>query len=254
VLEVFEAELSDVSLLRDSMDAIADLIDEAGLNIKEDGIEIIASDRAVVAVVDFMLNKTAFDTYNYDKSLKLGVNFSSLMQVLKRHQSGEKLKISADDSKIILNFEGDVKRNFVLPVINVSKEETPDLVKLESGFTARMRIDSNVLNHGVEDAELIGDSIVFTVRNDMVIMDSESDSSSSKLELHTGSDALEIDKIGEPVRSRYSIDYMKKILKAKKIADKVSISLSSEYPIKMQFDVPDKLKLAFILAPRVEEG
>ena len=47
----FEAKLDDISLLRDSIATIAELIDETELNIREFGIQMIASDRAVVVVV-----------------------------------------------------------------------------------------------------------------------------------------------------------------------------------------------------------
>lgn len=249
---MFKCEISDVKLFRDSFDAIADLIDEAELTVTKDGINMTASDRAVVSVVNFFLSRGAFDSYEYEKDLKLGVNLAGMMQVLRRSKD-EKMTLAVEGNKITLSFHGSSKRHFTLPVIDVSKEETPDLAKLESGFTTNLFIDSELLAGGVEDAELVGDSVVFTVRNDILILNAENDTSSTRLEIQPSS-ALDLQKVPEPVRARYSVDYLKKMLKAKKLASRAKISLSSEYPMKISFDVPEKLNLSFILAPRVEEN
>ena len=59
--------------------------------------------------------------------------------------------------------------------------------------------------------------------------------------------------MNEPVRARYSLDYLKKIIKAKKLSPETKISMSNDYPMKIQFEVPGKMQLGFILAPRVDE-
>ena len=215
-------------------------------------MRIVASDRAVVAGVNFFISKNAFDSYECDKEAKLGINLTNVMQILRRWKD-EKMTISAEGNKILLSFAGSSKRHFTLPVIDVSKEESPDLAKLESGFTASLTISSDAFSSGVEDAELVGDSVVFTVRKDMFILTSENDSSSTKLEMLPG-ESLSILSVGEPVRARYSIDYMKKMLKARKLSGTAKLSLSSEYPLRLSFSVPEKLELSFILAPRVEEN
>ncbi|MBI4018687.1 MAG: proliferating cell nuclear antigen (pcna) [Candidatus Aenigmarchaeota archaeon] len=249
---MFKAEITDAKLLRDSLDAVSELIDEAELSVSPEGMRIVASDRAVVAVVNFFISKNAFDSYECDKEASLGINLTSMMQILRRWKD-EKMTISAEENKITLSFAGKSRRNFTLPVIDVSKEESPDLAKLESGFTATIAVNSDAFSSGIEDAELVGDSVVFTVRKDIFILNSENDSSSTRLEMLPG-ESLNIMGVAEPVRARYSIDYMKKMLKARKLSETAKLSLSSEYPLRLSFSVPEKLELSFILAPRVEES
>ncbi|MFH0832416.1 MAG: proliferating cell nuclear antigen (pcna) [Candidatus Aenigmatarchaeota archaeon] len=255
---MFNARLDDIFLLRESMAVVSDLIDETELHIKRDGIEMIATDRAVVAVVDFFLSADAFKDYIYEKDLKLGINLLNFMQILKRAQADDILKMKIVENKLQVIFERDSEqtpftRSFDIPLIDVSKEDIPDLTKLEAGFSASLTIDSEVMNSGIDDAELIADSIVFTVRKDLLMMKATSDSSTTQLELPTGSDILKINEINEPVRARYSLDYLKKIFKARKLSKEAKIFMSTDYPMKVQFEVTDKLKLGFILAPRIEE-
>lgn len=250
---MFEAKLEDVALLRESIAAISEFIDEAEMHVKKEGIELVSSDRAVVAVVDFLLNSSAFSEYKHSLDRKIGINLVSFLQVLRRSRPDDILRMNLEDNRLLLVLEGSSTRSFYLPLIDVTKEETPDLKKLEAGFSAKFTVNSDILNAGIEDAELIADSIVFTIRKDQLMMKAESDSSSTQMELPSGTESLKIIDMEAPVRARYSIDYLKKIFKARKLADNANISIATDYPIKVQFEVPHKARLAFILAPRVED-
>lgn len=248
---MFEANLDDVSLLRDSIATVAELIDETELHIKEYGIQMIASDRAVVVVVDFYLARDVFKEYKYAEDVRIGINLQNLLQILRRAGEGDSLTIKLADGKLDLTLKGASTRKFVLPLIDISREETPPIDKLD--FSSSLIVSSEILSSGIDDAELITDSVIFTVRKDQLTMKGESDSSFTQLDLMKGDGSLRIININEPVRARYSLDYLKKIIKAKKLSPEAKISMANDYPMKIQFEVPGKMQLGFILAPRVEE-
>ena len=248
---VFKAKMENIDLLRDSIATIAEFIDETELQIKEKGIEMVAADRAVVVVVDFVIYRDVFSEYGFDNERRIGINLQNLLQILRRAAPNDIMTMQLEDNKFHVTFSGDSTRHFVLPLIDISKDETPPLEKLE--FSASLKINSDILSSGVDDAELITDSVVFTVRKDMLSMKAESDSSLSQLEVPSGSDMLKIIDIGEPVRARYSLDYLKKIIKARKLSGEADISIGTDYPMKIEFNVPGKMRLGFVLAPRVEE-
>lgn len=56
----------------------------------------------------------------------------------------------------------------------------------------------------------------------------------------------------EEVVARYSIEYLSKMLKASKLTEKVKLEFNKDYPIHLEFAIRDKVKLGFILAPRIE--
>jgi len=247
---MFNAQLDDLSLLKDSMSAIAELIDETDLIIRRDGIKMVAADRAVVAVVDFFLSKNAFTEYNYERDLRIGINLTNFLKILRRAMPTDVMKIKITENKFEIKLVGDSQRSFVLPIIDVSKEEIPPIDKLE--FHSSFEINSEILSSGIEDADLITDSIVFNVKSDGVSMRAESDSSSAELELVPGN-ILKNLVANEQTRARYSLDYLKKIIKAKRLSETVKLNISTDYPMKIIFDVPERMQLNFILAPRVEE-
>ena len=63
------------------------------------------------------------------------------------------------------------------------------------------------------------------------------------------SDELSIQ--AEDARSKYSLEYLQKMIKATKLVDKVKINFSNDYPLRLDFTTPF-IELSFILAPRVE--
>jgi DNA polymerase III sliding clamp (beta) subunit (PCNA family) len=56
-----------------------------------------------------------------------------------------------------------------------------------------------------------------------------------------------------PVKAKYSLEYLKKIIKGSRLSDKVRISFNKDYPLMVDYKVTDKLQLSTVLAPRVSE-
>ncbi|MFT4868337.1 MAG: DNA polymerase III sliding clamp (beta) subunit (PCNA family), partial [Candidatus Nanohaloarchaea archaeon] len=40
---------------------------------------------------------------------------------------------------------------------------------------------------------------------------------------------------------------------AKKLSDTLQLRLGNDFPMRLNFEVPDKARLSFVLAPRIEE-
>ena len=247
MVKMFQAVLEDVTILKNSLEAITELIDEAVLQVKKNGLEILASDRSVVAVVDFFLSSKAFSEYDSSQRLDVGLNLLSLLQILKRAKSDDKVVLRIDNEKIQIILEGETERKFTLPIITIGTEDVPDISKLE--FKANLELSSEQIVDAVNDANLVGDYLIFVADNEQFRMRSSSDTSST--ETFIAKDRLKME-LQEPARARYSLEYLKKMAKAAKLVDKVQLGLSNNYPLKMNFESPD-VRLQFILAPRVED-
>ena len=248
---MFRAVLSDVDLLKDSLAAIGEIIDEGVFKLGKDGISLIAADRAMVAVADFKILATAFEEYKIDEEKNIGLNIANLLSILKRAKAKDKLILELKDSKLELTLQNSSKRRFVLPLLDITQEEIPPIDQLE--FTTKAEIKSDILKAGIDDAEVVADSVVFEAKSNKFAMRAEGDISSAELELEKGNEALLEIKAKDETRARYPLDYLKKMAKAAKVADSVTLEWGQDYPMKLSFKVLDKLNLSFILAPRVQE-
>ncbi|MEM7824930.1 MAG: proliferating cell nuclear antigen (pcna), partial [Candidatus Aenigmatarchaeota archaeon] len=234
-----------------AISTIGELIDEGIFNLNKDGISFIAADRAMVSVVDFKMSSTAFDEYRLDNEQKIGLNITNLLSVLKRVGANDKMTLNLLDSKLEIKLEGLSKRRFVVPLLDISQEEIPPIHQLE--FQAKVEVKPHILESGIEDADIISDAVLFEALKDRFIIRAEGDVSRAELELERGSEGLLNLETKNEVRSRYPIDYLKKMIKASKIADSATVRLGQDYPMKLEFKSGDKVSMTFVLAPRVSE-
>jgi proliferating cell nuclear antigen len=84
-------------------------------------------------------------------------------------------------------------------------------------------------------------------------MRAEGDISRAELELERGNASLlALDSKGS-VKSRYPLEYLKKMIKAARIADSAQVRMGQDYPMRLEFKSGDKCSLSFVLAPRVSD-
>ena len=248
---MFKAIMSDSSLLRDSISTIGELIDEGIFKVDKNGLSLIAADRAMVAVVDFKLPATIFDKFEVDKEQTIAVNMTNLVSVLKRIGGNEKLELELKDNKLEIRMKNASTRKFMVPLLDITQEEIPPINQLD--FKAKVKVKADILKSGIEDADIVSDSVVFEANKDGFSLRASGDISSTELTLEKGNDALlDINATGIVV-ARYPLDYLKKIIKASKLADEINLRWSKDYPIRMDFASVDKVSLGFVLAPRVSE-
>lgn len=248
---MFKATLAEAHWLTDSIATIGELIDEGVFKIAKDGISLIAADRALVAVVDFKISSSAFEKYDLDKETQIGLNVTNLLSIMKRASAEDKLSLNLIDSKLEIVLEGASKRRFHLPLLDLGQEEVPPIDQLE--FKAIAELKPEVIQYGIADADVVSDSVLFEASGSSFGMRAEGDISSAQLELEKGNSNLVNLKTEEEVKARYPLDYLKKMIKAAKLADLVTLQWGQDYPMKMSFKSGDKVSLSFVVAPRVSE-
>ncbi|HDI06699.1 MAG TPA: proliferating cell nuclear antigen (pcna) [Candidatus Aenigmarchaeota archaeon] len=250
---MFKAVLDDVGLLRESFNAIAEIVDEGTFNIKKDGISLVCPDRAVIAVVDFLILPTAFESYTCDKDTEVGLNILKILQFIKKAKPDDKLILSLDENedRFELTLEGKTTRQFAIPIISVAKQEMQDLSRFK--FENSAELDPSILKEGIENGALISDGISIKLSKDSLVLRSEGDSSYTQIKIDAGNPQLYSINCKEEVIARYSIEYLSKMLKASRLSENVKIEFNKDYPLHLEYVIKDRAKLGFILAPRIEE-
>jgi len=237
-----KAKLADPKVLSSVVAIISDLVTEVKLRFNEDGMEIVAIDPANVAMVHFKLPKEAFSEFESGKEV-LGVNLDNLKAILRRTKPGSILTMENKDNFLNLEIFDKVKRSFSLALIEIESEDK-EPPKLE--FLTQIQMDPSDLVDSIEDCLIVADSCTFTATPDKFIIEA-SGLNSARSEF--SSDEVKI--ISGESKSRYSLEYLQKFIKASKIADRVFVNFSTDHPTKIEFK-KDKLELSFVLAPRVE--
>ena len=240
--------LAEPRLLKESMNIISELVNEVTLKIDQDKIELIAIDPANVAMIDFKLLSSAFVEYTVEKPEELAINLDHLKSVLKRAKPADTVTINLDNEKnrLKISLNGATAREFNIPLINIeeSEQKLPNLT-----FTSKINMASNRFDEAVVDMGVVAESVALIANGEKFFIKSESNMRDAQVEIGSSEETTIIAE--EENTSKYSLEYLKKVSKASKLADSVSLEFGNDYPLKAEYKLLDKLKLAFILAPRV---
>ncbi len=244
-------ELAEPKYFIDSISIISELVTEARFKITENALELVAMDPANVAMVVYSLLSSAFTDYTVSNDVDLTINLSNLKQVLRRVGATDVLSMELDsESRLKIEIRGKTKRTFYLPLIDIEdkRQKEPEL-----SFPLKISSHSKVLNEAVEDAAVIdADSVSFSIESDKFVLQAESDLSKAKIEISQDDETKIVTESKDKIKAKYSVEYLKKMITGSKIADTVSISFNTDYPLRIEYKVVDKLMMSFILAPRVE--
>ncbi|MBT3407758.1 proliferating cell nuclear antigen (pcna) [Candidatus Woesearchaeota archaeon] len=243
--------LAESKYLKEGISIISELVNEGKFRINENAMELIAMDPASVALVNFKLLSSAFSVFEINEPIEMAINLGNLRQILKRAKPTDIVSLTLEENtnKLIIEFKSKSKRTFTLPIIDLDEKEqkVPDL-----SFDASIKMSSETFTEIVEDAEIVAESLCFIVNNEKFVASATGDLSDSNSDFESG-DLVEIavDE-GITLKSKFSIEYLKKIVKGSKLSGTVNLKLKADYPMQADFKVVDRLLLSFILAPRVD--
>jgi proliferating cell nuclear antigen len=241
--------LADSKVFKDSVSIISDLVTEARFKITKDSIDLIAMDPANVAMVIFKLFASSFTEYEVQQEQKIALNLDNLKKVLRRAGPNDILTMELQDSKFKIILKSNTTRTFFLPIIELEErdQKIPDL-----NFQVTISTSTDILNEAIEDVDIVAESVSLIAEKDKFIVAAEGDLTQAKIEI-SGDDKTDIKtEVDDTVKAKYSIEYLKKMIQGSKIAPTVTINFSKDYPLRLTYQMIDRLILRFILAPRVD--
>ena len=237
-------KLDHPKLFSDVISIISELVLEVRLRVNKEGMSIIAIDPANVAMVVFKLPNSAFAEIEIEEEEVLGISLENLKAVLRRIKSGSVLIISKQENELNLQIKDKINREFNLALIEIEGEEKkiPNL-----DFTSKIEMSSTDFSEAIEDCTVVADSCSFISEPDKFMIKAKGSLNSFKSEF--SSDELNIQ--AQSAHSKYSLEYLQKMIKSARLTEKTVINFSNDYPLKLDFITPF-IELSFILAPRVE--
>ncbi|KYH39545.1 MAG: DNA polymerase [Candidatus Bathyarchaeota archaeon B63] len=249
---MFRLKISDVKLLRDAITAISTLIDEGTFDVGPGGIKLRSMDPSRVAMVDFAMQKTAFDEYISDQNAKICLNLVELLKLLKRAGRDEAVEVLLDESKgqIVVTIRGKYTRTFRMPTLEAAEDEIPTP---KVTFNAKVTLTTDGLRRSLEDVALVSDHVRMETDGERFMMSAKGDIMGANIELESGSDALLSLDVKEPSRATYPLSYLSDIVKAASAtSDIVALEFSTDMPVRLDFKQPYDGSLIYYLAPRIE--
>ena len=234
-------ELKKIDSWKRAIDAISSFISEGNFRFNDNGISLKAVDPSQIVLVNFLMQKTAFDKFEVEPTFA-GLDLIELNKIMARALSNDKMVLKLDDSELKLKFEGEISRSFSLPLLDVSEED----VKMPSpDFDASVDISARIIKEALKDASLFGSSVVLRVKEGEMTIEARGSSGT----LHTVAKASKgiIIKSKSEVVSKYSLVFLQNIVKDAEPDQKVLLELKNDAPMRVSYKL-GPAKIEFYLA------
>ena len=241
---MFKAVISDTKAWKNSIEAVAALIDEGTFQIDEKGIKLRAMDLSQIALVDLELPASVFEEYKVDKAVNIGVDFTELSKIIKRSRPDDRIELSLD-TRFKLLFKGDTTRSFSIAIIE-STSNPPKEPKIE--FPAEMKILASTLKEALKDAELVSNHVSLKI-GDAFSIKAEGDTGSADIKFEKES-ILSLSAKTE-AKAVFALDQLNNLLKASDAQSLIMIKMKTDNPIRIEYAIGDG-RVIYYLAPRIE--
>jgi len=249
---LFKLRIADAKFLRDMITVISTLVDEATFNISSEGIKLRAMDPSRVAMIDFEWPKTIFDEYLCDTPMKMCINVSEMLKLLRRAAKDESVELALDEKtgRLQIAVRGRYDRTFNMPTLEATEEEVPTP---KITFNVRAKATTHGLHQAIEDVQLVSDHVRIEIDTEKMTLRATGDLMGAVVELKKGSETLLDLEAKEPSKATFSLSYLSEIIKnASATSDIATLEFSTDMPIKIDFQQPKEGRLNFYLAPRIE--
>jgi proliferating cell nuclear antigen len=249
---LFKVRVADAKTLKDMITALSTLVDEASFDLSPDGIKLRAMDPSRVAMVDFEWPKTVFDEYTCSGAMKMCINISELLKLLRRSGKDESVELALEEKtgRLKITIKGNYTRTFNMPTLEAMEEEVPTP---KVTFNVKAEVTTEGVRQALEDALLVSDHVRIEANNEKLTMNASGDLMGANIELKKGGVALLNLETKAPSKATFSLSYLSEIVKAAAATSEIAtVEFSTDMPVRLDFRQPHEGKLSYFLAPRIE--
>ena len=239
--------------LKEFIGTVGSLVDEAKLNVSEEGLQIKAVDPSHVAMIEANLVKSAFDSYEA-KAMEMGLDIDKFKNVLTVAGKDDMVELEKDDklNRLVVNI-GNLTR--AMPLLDTSGMPDPKVPSLD--LPASVSVVVGEIGQGLKASKSVSDHIALSTTKDSFRLVCEGDNQNS-VDVSLGKDQLEKLDSSEDATSLFSLEYFALMVNSLPSDRILHINLGSDLPVKVDADlaVDDMTgaqgNVKFLLAPRID--
>eukprot|EP00002_Diphylleia_rotans_P009475 TRINITY_DN1973_c0_g3_i1.p1 TRINITY_DN1973_c0_g3~~TRINITY_DN1973_c0_g3_i1.p1 ORF type:complete len:261 (+),score=77.21 TRINITY_DN1973_c0_g3_i1:132-914(+) len=257
---MLEARLVQGSLFKKILDSIKELVNDANFECKTTGITLQAMDSSHVSLVTLSLRSEGFDHFRCDRPAALGLNLGTVSKVLKCAGNDDTITLRADEQGDTVTFvfetkSGDRTSDFEVKLMDIDSEH---LGIPETEYQAVVRLPAGEFQRICRDLSTIGDSVTISVTKEWVKFSVSGDSGNANIVLKQNASVDKPDdavvlEVQEPVTLKFALRYINFFTKATPLSSSVTLSMSPEIPLVVEYRIEGMGHIRYYLAPKVDE-
>ena len=249
---MFKARIKADSI-KEFIGTVGSLVDEAKMNVSDDGIQVKAVDPSHVAMIEANLVKSAFDSYEA-ASAEMGIDVDKFKTVLAVAGKEDMVDLEKDDklNRLVVNI-GNLTR--AMPLLDTSGMPDPKVPSLD--LPASVSVSVQEISQGLKASKSVSDHIALSTTKNSFRLVCEGDNQ-NRVDLSLGKEQLEKLDSAEDTTSLFSLEYFALMVNSLPADRILHINLGSDLPVKVDADlaVDDMTgaqgNVKFLLAPRID--
>ncbi|MEC8875437.1 MAG: DNA polymerase sliding clamp [Candidatus Thermoplasmatota archaeon] len=249
---MFKARIKADSI-KEFIGTVGSLVDEAKMNVSDDGIQVKAVDPSHVAMIEANLVKSAFDSYEA-ASAEMGIDVDKFKTVLAVAGKEDMVDLEKDDklNRLVVNI-GNLTR--AMPLLDTSGMPDPKVPSLD--LPASVSVSVEEISQGLKASKSVSDHIALSTSKNSFRLVCEGDNQ-NRVDLSLGKEQLEKLDSPEDTTSLFSLEYFALMVNSLPADRILHINLGSDLPVKVDADlaVDDMTgaqgNVKFLLAPRID--
>jgi len=257
---MFEARLVQGSMLKKVLEAVKDLLNEAIFDCSSTGIALQAMDSSHVSLVSLNMRSDGFETYRCDRNLSMGMNLATMSKILKCAGNDDVITMKASDNADTVTFMFESQNNekvsdYEMKLLDIDAEQLgiPD-----TEYSSVVKLPSGEFQRICRDLSQFGDSVVICCTKEGVKFSTSGDTGSGNIKLaqNSSSDKEEeavIIEMNQAVSLTFALRYLNYFAKATPLSPQVTLSMSQDVPLVVEYKIGDIGFLKYYLAPKIED-
>ncbi|MBA0750588.1 hypothetical protein Gogos_001994 [Gossypium gossypioides] len=228
---MLELRLTRAGLLKKVLESIRDLVTDANFDCAATGCSLQAMDSSRVAMLSLLLRPDGFEHYRCDRNISLGMNLANMARMLPHD------KVS----------------DYEMKLMHITSE---NLEIPEAGYEAIVKMPASLFARICKDSGTIGDAVMISVTKEGIQFFTRGDIGTANIfcrkttPVAKEEEAISIE-MEKPLSLTLALRYLISFTKATPLAKQVTISMSYERPIVVEYKM--EIMGRFYLVPKVEE-
>ncbi|CAM9531634.1 unnamed protein product [Pylaiella littoralis] len=238
----------NASVFKSIIDSVSKLADHAVFYFNTTGITMQAMDPCHVALCFMKLDKSGFVDYECNTDLNIGLSLVELSRVLKCSLKDDGLQIElADKKKMGISL---LKSSRTLGFEVNSMDLDVDILQIpETSYESSILMPSALFKNIVKDISVMGESCTIDMVSGCMTLLSEKDGG-----VMTFKDPEKNGIIADGTsKGTFSNKYLQLFTKASSLDKSVTLKMSTDTPICVEYKIGDLGDLKFYLAPKAND-
>jgi proliferating cell nuclear antigen len=260
---MLEAKIKQGTTLKKILEAVKELVTDTNFECSKEGIVLQAMDSAHVSLINLSIKSEGFDEYECDKNKTLGINMTTLAKILKCCGSDDSITIkSSDESSDSVQFVFESKdedriSKFDLKLIELDGDQLgiPDAT-----YSAVISMSSSRFKKIISDLQSMGDTCNISCNKKGVTFSVNGEDISGSIKVLPGSKAEDKKddeettiSLTDPISLTFALKYLGIFSKSSTLSNKVTISLASDNPVMIEYQLEIGGYIRYYLAPKIDE-